>query len=96
LGRDELSRNRHRPGKVGTGNQGRPDPERDAKRLIRALKKTAYDALRKKKERDENEALTPVTRVYLTMEDHVGIEHLNQWNGVREEFQTSVSKSHEV
>jgi hypothetical protein len=70
--------------------------ERDVKRLLGALKKITYDKLREKKERrEEKTALKPVSRVYITLEDHIGLEHLKHRNGQAEELQTTLSKPHD-
>jgi hypothetical protein len=68
---------------------------RDGRRLIRAASKIAYDSIRQqKKSRKENkEDLEPVvTSVYITLEYGVFLKHLEQRNGQREEFQTTISK----
>jgi hypothetical protein len=58
--------------------------------------KIAFDRLLEKKEKREGKnALEPVLRVYITLENHIDLEHLKHRNGQRGEFQTTVSKSHE-
>jgi hypothetical protein len=52
---------------------------RDPKRLIRAVKKIAYDSIREQKKSRERkkEALEPiVTRMHITLEDRFGLNHL--------------------
>jgi hypothetical protein len=62
--------------------------DRDAKRLLRALKKVAYDKLRERKEGKEIEKVVP-SRVYITLEDRLGVSHQAHRVGIREELQTS-------
>jgi hypothetical protein len=52
------------------------------------LKKTAYDKLRERKEGREEEKAAP-SRVYITLEDRVGVTHLAHRVGIREELQTT-------
>jgi hypothetical protein len=62
--------------------------ERDAKRLLRALRKIAHDKLRERKEGREEEKAVP-SRVFITLEDRVGISHLAHRIGVKEELHTA-------
>jgi hypothetical protein len=53
--------------------------------------------LREKKEkREEKNALKRVYRVYITLEDQVGLINLKHRNGQREEFQTTLPKRQDL
>jgi hypothetical protein len=59
--------------------------ERDARRLLRALKKLVDDGMRKKGEKPVIEQPQPF-RAFVTVDDQVGVIHLQSRNGVKEEL----------
>jgi hypothetical protein len=66
---------------------------RDARRLLRATKKICYDLLREKQRSGKSEENPdPKQRVYVTLLDGVGIEHLRHRIGRREVYNIDPSK----
>jgi hypothetical protein len=68
---------------------------RDAKRLIRATKKIAYQILREtpnvpkvKEQRPERK----IIKIYLTMMDRVRLRFLKHWDGMRREVEVEITK----
>jgi hypothetical protein len=70
--------------------------ERGAKRLLRALKKIAYDDLRGRRKHEKETKHDYVHRAFITIEDEVGIKHLAHRVNQREEYQTTIAKPHEL
>jgi hypothetical protein len=71
------------------------DKRREALRMVRAAKKVSYDILRatpnepkpKKQKPEEN-----IIKIYVTVEDKVGLKFLMHWNGVRKEYEVNITK----
>jgi hypothetical protein len=68
--------------------------KRDACRLIRELRKVAYE-LRGPWEGKAKKPERKVYRAYLTLEDLVGVHHLRHLVGRREELQTTLTQPHQ-
>jgi hypothetical protein len=75
-----------------TGNQ-----DWDARRLLRALKKVPYDRLRgERAARKVQEQTTTKIRIYVTLSDQVGIEHLKPRIGRREVYDVELGACHKL
>jgi hypothetical protein len=71
-------------------SQGKDHRLRDARRMIRAVKKVAYDLLREeRKARGEKKASEPKNKVY-----EVGLKHLEHRVGKREVYEVQVGAWH--
>jgi hypothetical protein len=68
--------------------------KRDACRLIRALRKVAYE-LRGPREGKAKKSERKVCRAFITVEDQVGIHHLRHLVGRRRELQTTLQYPHQ-
>jgi hypothetical protein len=72
---------------------------RDASRLIRAARRISHElksmAIEKIDQKKKAKAELKVYRAYVTIEDRVGVIHLQSQVGTRKEFQTTLRKPHE-
>jgi tRNA U54 and U55 pseudouridine synthase Pus10 len=67
---------------------------RDACRLIRALRKIAYE-MRGPREGKAKKPEKRVYRAFITLEDQVGVHHLRHRVGKKEELQTTLQHPHQ-
>jgi hypothetical protein len=62
--------------------------------MIRASRKLAYEIRGPRKEKAKKPE-EKIYRAFITLEDQVGIHHLQHRVGKREEFQTTVQRPHQ-
>jgi hypothetical protein len=72
------------------------DRDRSARRLLRALKKIAYDRLREERGAHKELEKPVKLRIYLTLADQVGIEHLKHRIGRREVYEVEHGAWHKL
>jgi hypothetical protein len=83
----QSQRSRTEPGRDEPVSGSEDHQERDAKRMIRAVKKVAYDMLREqRKAREPKEDPEPMIRVFATLADQVGSEHQKHRAGRHEVY----------
>jgi hypothetical protein len=79
----------------GGGKKDVVTRRRDAKRMIRASKKIAYDSLRSTRDQSSAERQKPEKnnmKIYVTLNDRVGLRFLKHWNATRRELHVGIEK----